>query len=280
MTQLTLCQFRFSPYNEKVRWALDLKCVPHQRRSLLPGPHRFYLRPRTGRTSTPALHTDAGWMTGSAAILDFLEARYPTPALAPAESGQYAFSADLERRFDEDWGPRLRRSVLAALLTDLDYLCRCFAAGKPATSRALYRATLPFAAGLIRAGNGIDPDSAADGMKAAWEALNFVEGALQGRPYLCGEGFSRADLVAASHLAVLCDPPLSAMKWPQPRPNALRDLCDRFADHAAVRWTLNIYARHRPAIVDFEGAAQSGAPPGGRMERAGGIEPPTFSLGS
>ena len=34
-----LLQFTFSHYNEKARWALDFKRVPHVRRSLIPGPH-------------------------------------------------------------------------------------------------------------------------------------------------------------------------------------------------------------------------------------------------
>jgi len=38
---IELLQFRhsLSPSNEKLRWALDIKRVPHRRRSLLPGPH-------------------------------------------------------------------------------------------------------------------------------------------------------------------------------------------------------------------------------------------------
>jgi len=43
---LTLLQFRYSPYNEKARWALDFKRVPHERRSLLPGPHMGEVRRR------------------------------------------------------------------------------------------------------------------------------------------------------------------------------------------------------------------------------------------
>src|SRR6267143_212223 len=34
-----LHQFRLSHFNEKARWALDFKGVPHVRRSYLPGPH-------------------------------------------------------------------------------------------------------------------------------------------------------------------------------------------------------------------------------------------------
>ena len=55
---LELLQFRHSPYNEKVRWALDLKQLPHTRRSLLPGPHMAVLKKLTGRTTTPVLVHD------------------------------------------------------------------------------------------------------------------------------------------------------------------------------------------------------------------------------
>ena len=37
---VTLHQFRYSHFNEKVRWALDFKGIAHERVSELPGPHR------------------------------------------------------------------------------------------------------------------------------------------------------------------------------------------------------------------------------------------------
>ena len=45
---IELLQVRHSPYNEKVRWALDAKRVPHRRRSLLPGPHMGGVTTLTG----------------------------------------------------------------------------------------------------------------------------------------------------------------------------------------------------------------------------------------
>ena len=69
---IELLQFRHSPYNEKVRWALDLKRVPHRRRSLLPGPHMATVRKLTGRTTTPVLILDDGRaLDGSARIYRF-----------------------------------------------------------------------------------------------------------------------------------------------------------------------------------------------------------------
>ena len=71
---IELLQFRHSPYNEKVRWALDLKRVAHRRRSLLPGPHMGVVKKLTGHTQTPVLPLDDGTVIdGSARILDWLE---------------------------------------------------------------------------------------------------------------------------------------------------------------------------------------------------------------
>jgi glutathione S-transferase len=64
---IELLQFRHSPYNEKIRWALDLKRVPHRRRSLLPGPHMGVVKKLTGRTQTPVLvMADGTAINGSA----------------------------------------------------------------------------------------------------------------------------------------------------------------------------------------------------------------------
>ena len=50
MSSIELLQFRFSPYNEKIRWALDYKRIPHVRTNYLPGPHALTILRLTGRT--------------------------------------------------------------------------------------------------------------------------------------------------------------------------------------------------------------------------------------
>lgn len=109
-----LLQFRFSPYNEKVRWALDLKRVPHRRRSLLPGPHMPVVRRLTGQTQTPVLRLDGAPVHGSACIIESLERSYPEPALYPAASSERAEALALQAYFDDQVGPRTRCNVLAA----------------------------------------------------------------------------------------------------------------------------------------------------------------------
>jgi hypothetical protein len=49
MDELTLHQFLYSHFNEKARWALDHKGIPHQRRAYLPGPHRPAMQRLSGQ---------------------------------------------------------------------------------------------------------------------------------------------------------------------------------------------------------------------------------------
>ena len=108
---IELLQFRHSPYNEKIRWALDLKRVSHRRRSLLPGPHMGVVKKLTGRTQTPVLVLDAGSVVaGSAGILEWLEKHHPEPRLIPDDPAHREQVLAIQRRFDEDITPRIRRA--------------------------------------------------------------------------------------------------------------------------------------------------------------------------
>lgn len=250
---IELLQFRHSPYNEKVRWALDVKHVPHRRRSLLPGPHVAIVKRLTGRTTTPVLLHDGVALDGSARIVQWLDLRYP-PTLLPDDATLREEALRIERWFDEDLTPRIRRTVLAALLAQPGFFARVFGDGTPPLKRRLYACVVPFAAPLVRKGNGITgAPSIEDGHRAAHEALEFVaqRGAATG--YLCGSGFTVADLTAASTLAVLVRPGQSPMASPQPVGRSFRALVQRYARHPGAEWVRHIYARHRGATTDFDG---------------------------
>lgn len=197
---IELLQFRHSPYNEKVRWALDLKAVPHRRRSLLPGPHMAVVKRLTGHTQTPVLVTESGEaIAGSARILDWLEQRYPTPRLMPDAAAAREKILRLQQRFDEDLTPRIRCVVIDALLRRPGYFARVFGAAEPPWKRRLYALVVPLAAPLVRKGNGITGREAiADGIAAGHEALYLVAEQSRATGYLAGDGFSLADGGAAA----------------------------------------------------------------------------------
>lgn len=237
-----LIQFRFSPYNEKVRWALDFKGIPHTRRSLLPGPHFPVVKRLTGQTATPVLCIDGVAFAGSSRILAEIERRWPEPALYPEDPRLCASAIEIERRFDEDFTPRCRRALLDAMLTDYGYVARTFGGG------FAYRATLPIASGLIRKGNGITgPAAVEDGRHANWEALDFVAAASASTGYLAGTAFTIADLTAASQLATLACPDHPDMRRPRPEPDALVAMLQPLATHPAIGWMKRMYDLHRGA---------------------------------
>ncbi len=251
---IELLQFRHSPYNEKVRWALDLKHVPHLRRSLLPGPHVGVVKPLTGRTGTPVLRHDGGVIDGSARIVEWLDAQFPQPRLIPADAAARDEVLRIQRWFDDDLTPRIRCTVLDALLANPGYFSRVFCDGRSRAVQIAYAMIVPLAAPLVRKGNGITGAFAIeDGHAAARQALDFVAERTAGTGYLVGDAFTLADITAASTLAVLARPQDSPMAAPQPVGSTFGALMARYATHPGVAWTRDIYARHRVAAKDFDG---------------------------
>src|SRR3954462_4378896 len=80
-----LWQLKVSHYNEKARWALDYKGIPHVRRALMPGRHERTARKLTGSSTFPVLELDGAAIGDSTQIIDALERPHPDPPLYPAD---------------------------------------------------------------------------------------------------------------------------------------------------------------------------------------------------
>jgi glutathione S-transferase len=214
----------------------------------------------TGKTETPVLMTEGGAIAGSAAIVQWLDAQVPQPTLLPADTALREEALALERRFDEDFTPRIRRVVLHTLLRSPRYFAAIFGDGRPAWQQLAYACTVPLAAPLVRKGNGITAASVEDGHRAAQEALDLVASRSAATGYLVGGRFSIADLTAAAALATIVRPPNSPMSSPQPVHEAAACLVQRYAVHPGAAWVRRIYAAHRGAASDFDGAAPERTP--------------------
>jgi glutathione S-transferase len=247
---LELFQFRFSHYNEKVRWALDFKGLQHQRTDLLPGPHAAMIKRLTGQHQTPVLRMNNQYVHDSAWIIERLELLFKdAPSLLPSDSAQRDRARELARHFDLVLGPAARICVFVAMLDDADYIARLFSTGKPWLTRTTYRAVMPLMKGRIRKSNGIT------GKAAISEAQRLVAANMESiakltfkNRYLAGNAFSVADLTAAALIAPMIDPPHPDMKKPEPMPAQLAELTDKWQRHPAGRWALEMYERHRTIV--------------------------------
>jgi glutathione S-transferase len=246
-----LVQFHYSHFNEKVRWGLDWKGIPHRRRSLLPGPHAVVALRLTGQTQVPILRTGTGVLNGSAAILDALEASHPEPRLYPKDAQRRSDALALQARFDAHYGPMLRRALFSHLLGEPGFLSRIFGEGRSALSLSIYRGVFPLTKGLMRRGMGIgDQRSIDEAYAATQEAFDLVAERAARTGHLVGDEFSVADLCAAALLAPAASPPGSPMELPPPHPPALTAWLARWHGHPGQRWVVETYRRHRPASAE------------------------------
>ncbi len=240
-----LWHFRFSHFNEKVRWALDWKGVPHVRRALLPGLHVPPVLWMTRQRQVPVLVVDGKPTHDSTSIIALAERLWPERALYPPDGALRRRALELEEHFDQELGPHLRRAMFYDVLPHTQAAVAIMTVGCGAPARALYRALFPAVRRVMRADMRIDDAGARLGRAKILAALDRIEAELQPSGYLVGESFSVADLTAAALLSPLVLPREFPYQPPVPLPNPARSFREALASRAAFRWAEEMYRRHR-----------------------------------
>jgi glutathione S-transferase len=247
VSTITLHQFLYSHFNEKARWALDYKGIPHERRAYLPGPHKPQIQKLSGQGQTPVLTIEDETIAGSAAIIDTLERRFPDRALYPEDPEQRTAALAVQNHFDTSVGPAVRTALFSTLINHGGYISRMFARDASGLTRTLYRAAFPLARGMIARGNGVnDPVNVERAFDTVRQTLDEVAERSTVTGYFCGDGFSVADLTVASLLAPLTALDHQDMARPQPIPDSVTEFYGLWNDHPAIGWVRRQYAEHRP----------------------------------
>jgi len=109
-----LWHFPVSHFNEKARWGLDWKGIPHRRKALFLDyvPRAFF---RTRQLRLPILIIGGKAVADSTRILATLEERWPDPPLYPADPELRDQALALEDFFDEEVGHPVRTLLLGDL---------------------------------------------------------------------------------------------------------------------------------------------------------------------
>jgi len=244
MDRPVLWQFTYSHFNEKARWALDFKQVPHVRRSLLPGPHSVRIRRMTGQTAVPVLELDGRMIHDSTRIIAALEEAYPDPPLYPRDEAERRRALELEDFFDIELGPHIRRLAFYLLLPFPDIVVAMFSQDSGRTARAAFRAAFPMVRPMMKKAMRIDRAGAELGRAKTLAALDRVAKELGPAGYLVGDRFTVADLTAAALLSPLVAPPEFPYP-PPPMPAPVLEARSSLSEHPAFQWVLDTYRRHR-----------------------------------
>jgi glutathione S-transferase len=243
-----LWQLELSHYNEKVRWALDYKRVPHIRRSLLPGLHVLKAKRLTGDTSTtPVLTLDGRSIGDSTRIIAEIEERWPQPPLYPLDAAQQRRALELEEFFDEELGPHIRRVAYYELLPHPELVVPLFAHGQPLAARTLLRAGFRMLRTRMRERFEITAETAGTSRAKTVAAMDRLEREISPSGFLVGESFTIADLTAAALFYPVVSPP----EFPYPTvadhelPESMREFRGSLAERPGAKWVADTYHRHR-----------------------------------
>ena len=208
---LTLCGIPISNYYNKVKLALLEKGVPFAEERVATGSKDDTVLACTPLGKVPFIRTERGAMCESQAILDYIEATWPTPALVPADA----------------WGQAKVRELITFIDLHLELV-----------ARELYPQA--FFGGTVSEPNQARIRKLLEKNIAGFKRLAKFT------PYVAGETFTQADcaaypslpLVAMASKIVLGEDLLAAgsIDWKPytkliaPRPSAQRVDADRKAD--------------------------------------------------
>jgi glutathione S-transferase len=245
-----LWHLKVSHYNEKVRWALDYKGVPHARRALHAGFHRGTARRLSGGDTLPVLVLDGRGIGDSTRIIAELERLHPEPPLYPADPEERGRALELEEFFDEELGPYTRLLVVHHLQPDAELMLRTFTPDLGRRRRLVAKATWPRVRRQLNRDFGID-DASVEGafakLRAAGERFRAELGP---SGYLAGPGFSVADLT----LAALVTPVIAPEEFPYTQPQRHHPRLARVRaaldENGILEWAHRMYARHRGSSAE------------------------------
>jgi glutathione S-transferase len=240
-----LWHLKVSNYNEKARWALDYKGIPHIRRAGVPGRHAKLARRLTGSSTFPVLVLDGEAIGDSTRIIEALERRWPEPPLHPADPMQRRQALELEEFFDEELGAYTRLLALHCTLPDPELLLASFTPDLQGGRRVVARAMYPLIRRRVVADFGIDERSVALAEGKCRAACERFRAELGPSGYLVGDRFTVADLTLAALVAPLVAPEQFPYPQPQRGHPRLADVRDLLEEHGAGEWTREVYARHR-----------------------------------
>jgi glutathione S-transferase len=244
-----------SPFNEKARWALDYKRIPHERRSVFPGLQAFRARMLRGGTSTvPVIDIDGTRIGDSTRIVEELERRWPNPPLYPADPDERRRALDLEDFF-EHCGHEIRRVMFDPYLHHPELMAEATGSDRrrgAKVTKAMSPVIFPVMNRAVRHRYAINPETAENARRLVEAAMDRIEQERGSSGYLVGDSFSVADLSAAACFSPFVRPPEFPYHQVDPAkdPPELRSWYQPLTERPAWQYVLEMYAQHRGASAE------------------------------
>lgn len=246
MPSIKLFEFPMSHYCEKVRWALEYKQLPYERKLLLPVLHMPVMLALTRQTQVPVIECNGDRIANSPAILAFLEEQFPdTERLYPQSEDEQKQALELCAMFDKEIGPHVRRIAYYFALSDKAFMQELLSLEQPFVNRKVLAASMPVITRLMRKGMGVNEDGYQKSLARLNTLLTKLDAMIKPSGYLVGDHFTIADLTAAALLAPIVQPQNSFYALPTQSPDAFKAFNESYRQRPFFAWVEEIYRKHR-----------------------------------
>jgi glutathione S-transferase len=240
--------FGISHFCEKARWALDWHSIAYEEAGWPPGLHQI-LAKRCGASSStlPMLFDGTTIIQGSGAVIDWAESKDRDSGRSLVPRGGAKEAEEIERRADAVIGVHVRRLAFAEMLPHYPHLLKpaLFQRASP-WHRLLGNMMWPVSRQVMLRRLDIRPGAAAESRAMLEGELDWLDAKLaDGRTYLAGERFSRADLTVASLLATFARPKEMPLYHALRGPEAISEDVRRWSERPVMRFVREQYGKHR-----------------------------------
>jgi glutathione S-transferase len=239
-----------SHYCEKARWALERAGLEYAEERHVQGVHQIAARRAGGGRTVPVLVAEEGVLAESEDILRYADERVAEERrLFPADPRLRGEVEALSRWLDEGLGPDGRRLMYAHMLPHKQLMLPVNNQGVPAWEDRAIGALWPLAKRFAARELGLRATTVGDDGPRVWRAFDAIaERLADGRPRLCGDRFTAADLTFACLAAAVVVPPEYGVRLPQPGelPERVARDVRAFRAHPAGAYALALFRTERP----------------------------------
>jgi glutathione S-transferase len=238
-----------SHFCEKARWALERARLEYREERHVQGIHRVASRRVGGKGTVPVLVAEDGVYAESEKILRYADARVEEEErLFPTDRELRSEVVAVSRRLDAGLGPDGRRLIYAHILPHKHEMLPVNNQGVSAWEDRAFRLLWPVARRWGERELSIVPTTIEDDGRRVREAFAEVAERLSdGRPYLCGDRFTAADLTFASLAAAVVVPPEYGVRLAQLEelPESIAADIREFREHPAGVFALKLFSTER-----------------------------------
>lgn len=245
MKKPNLYVFAISHYCEKARWAMDRSGIEYKLKYIAPGVHAQKAKKLgLSKPSLPILEIGSKTVQGSSEIIDWIDDQITDTSLNLTPDTE---SEMIENRLDEKIGIHVRRYFYSEAMVDSPETVKpMFKMGVPFIQKLLVDSIWARVPNMMIKSMDLGPEQQLQSKAILDVEMDWLDGLLaDGRQFLTGDQFSRADLTAASLLAPLVvpdqHPTYGALALP---PRVVADV-RIWAKRPIFKWVETIYQQHR-----------------------------------